>query len=116
MADNRNWQVSLSDPSKVVEGAEDIAQCIYAILATVKGSDPLRVSFGSDLHRYLDKPLNDVRPLMVYAVREALSLWERRIVVNKCSVTSGSAAGSVNIRVEVEVLASDDQLVVDVTV
>jgi hypothetical protein len=61
-------------------------------------------------------PLDDVRPLMMYAVREALSLWERRIAVNKCTVTQGNAAGSVSISVEVEVVASAAPMVVEVRV
>jgi phage baseplate assembly protein W len=63
---------------------EDIVQCVYNILTTVKGSDPLRADFGSDVYLYLDKPVNEMQPALVYSVTEALQKWEKRIEVKKC--------------------------------
>lgn len=42
--DARNWQVSMEDPAKIVEGVDDIVQSINIILTTIPGSDPLRRS------------------------------------------------------------------------
>ncbi|MDR1120891.1 MAG: GPW/gp25 family protein [Dysgonamonadaceae bacterium] len=82
--DKRNWQVSITDPFTRVEGVEDIAQCVYAIIATVKGSDPLRPDFGSDVYLHLDKPMNEAQPMLIYAAMEAVKKWEKRIEVKKC--------------------------------
>jgi phage baseplate assembly protein W len=113
MNDTKNWQVSINDPAAVVEGAEDIAQCVYAIITTVKGSDPLRADFGSDVYRYIDRPESEARPLIAYAVSEALRRWEQRIVVKKCRITS-AAPGSLGIVIEAE--AATDETPVTITV
>ena len=78
-----NWQVKLSDPRAIVEDIDDIAQCIYIILATIKGTDPLRPEFGSDVYMYLDKPVNVVQPRLILAVYDALERWEPRFTVNR---------------------------------
>ena len=106
MNDTKNWQVSINDPAAVVDGAEDIAQCVYTIITTVKGSDPLRADFGSDVYKYLDKPVNDVRPLIIYAVSEAIRTWEQRIVVKKCRLVS-AAPDALNIVIEAETAADE---------
>jgi phage baseplate assembly protein W len=87
--DKQNWQVSITDPSKLIEGVEDIAQCVYIILTTIKGSDPLRPDFGSDVYLYLDKPMNEAQPMLIYAATEAVQKWEKRIDVKKCRIETG---------------------------
>lgn len=86
-----NWQVSLSDPALTVQDAEDIAQSIYLLIATIPGSDPLRPTFGSGVYRYLDRPLQEVAPRIVYEVTEAIGRWEPRIEVTGCTVTRSAA-------------------------
>ncbi|UTH76104.1 GPW/gp25 family protein [Chromobacterium sp. IIBBL 290-4] len=54
----------------IVENLDDIHQALRIILGTPKGSDPLRPEFGSDLHRYLDYPIDRARP---HVVREAVA-------------------------------------------
>jgi phage baseplate assembly protein W len=113
MNDMKNWQVSINDPTAIVEGAEDIAQCVYTIITTVKGSDPLRADFGSDVYKYIDKPINEVRPLIIYAVSEAIRKWEQRIVVKKCRLEPDSSDG-LNIVVEAE--AATDETLMTITI
>ena len=36
--DARNWQVSMEDPAKIVEGVDDIVQSINIILTTTPGA------------------------------------------------------------------------------
>jgi phage baseplate assembly protein W len=115
MNDTQNWQVSINDPATVVEGAEDIAQCVYTIITTVKGSDPLRADFGSDVYKYIDKPINEVRPLIIYAVSEAIRTWEQRIVVKKCRLIS-DAPDALNIVIEAEVAATDALITITINV
>jgi phage baseplate assembly protein W len=115
MTDSRNWQVSLSDPGKVVEGVEDIAQCVYTILTTVKGSDPLRANFGSDMMKYLDRPVNEAQPRLAYEVISALEMWESRINVRKCRLISNET-GESSIYIEAEVIASAAQITITINV
>jgi phage baseplate assembly protein W len=115
MMDNTlNWQVSLSNPNAIVEGVEDIAQCVYNILATVKGSDPLRADFGSDVYLYIDKPMNEIQPLLAYAVTESLQKWEKRIKVKKVRLVS-SGLDKRTIVIEAEVIASASQIQLRIT-
>lgn len=74
-----HWQPALqpsaADPGPngfpdIVENLDDIHQALRIILGTPKGSDPLRPEFGSDLHRYLDYPVDRARP---HVVREAVA-------------------------------------------
>jgi phage baseplate assembly protein W len=109
--DTRNWQVSLANPSTVAEGVEDIAQCVYIIISTVKGSDPLRLDFGSDVHLYLDRPVNEIQPMLVYAVTEALQKWEKRIEVKKCRVEI-NGLDKRTIVIEATVIASAAQITI----
>jgi phage baseplate assembly protein W len=70
----------------VVTDADDIGQCIRTILSTPKGSSPHRPTFGSDVHLYVDYPVNSARPHIVREVVDALRNWEPRIDVVKVRV------------------------------
>jgi phage baseplate assembly protein W len=94
MNDTRNWQISIDDPATIVEGIEDIAQCIYLILVTALGSDPLRPEFGSEIYKYIDRPMNVAHPLMISEAVRAIRRWEKRIAITKCWLVS-SGVGSV---------------------
>jgi hypothetical protein len=73
--------VSGAGIGNVVQGIGDINQCIGIILATPKGSDPLRPTFAADLWRWIDAPVNVARPNLVREIVEALTIWEPRIRV-----------------------------------
>lgn len=66
-----HWQPKLGSQD-IVEDADDIDQAIRVILMTPKGADPHRPEFGSDLHRYLDHPVNRVTPHLVRETVEAI--------------------------------------------
>ncbi len=82
MLDRTAAQIGLaSGIGAVVQGVEDVNQCITIILTTPKGSDPLRPTFGCDLWQYLDVPITLAVPHIVREVTEALTIWEPRIRV-----------------------------------
>ena len=81
-----NWQVSILDTFDIVKEKDDIAQSIYLILTTIKGSDPLRPDFGSDIYKYIDKPMNMSEPMMVAEVYDAVGRWEKRIRITRCRI------------------------------
>jgi len=89
---------------EIVTGADDVSQCIYIILESPKGSDPHRPTFGSNLHLYVDYPIDAARPHIVREVVDALRQWEPRIKVMRVFVSLGDVAG---LLVEVEGVFAD---------
>lgn len=86
-----NWQLSAQTIGLVVEGIEDIKQCVSVILTTTKGSDPLRPLFGSDIWRFMDSPMNTAIPNISAEILDALGKWEPRINIKQLiHNTSGS--------------------------
>lgn len=80
-----NWQLSAANPGDVVQGIDDINQCIATIVITVPGSDPFRPTFGCGLHGMIDAPAATAAPVMAARIRDSVTLWEPRIRVVKVS-------------------------------
>ena len=72
-----HWQPALGSFA-VAEGVDDIDQAIRVILGTPRGSDPHRPDFGTNLWRYIDRPVDQAVPHVVREVVEALKKWEPR--------------------------------------
>ena len=70
-----HWQLAPNIENQVVQGIDDIHQCIGHILSTMKGTDVLRPEFGSDHFQYI-----------VREVTLALQRWEKRINVDSVNV------------------------------
>jgi phage baseplate assembly protein W len=81
-----HWQPALGTSGEVVEGLRDIDQSIRIILTTPKGADAHRPDFGSDLHLYIDWPVNRVTPHLVRETVDALRRWETRISIVQVQV------------------------------
>lgn len=106
--DIRNWQIDINNSAAIVEGVNDIIQCIYIILTTIPGSDPLRPDFGSNVYKFIDKSANEVQGQLIYAAKEAIKKWEKRINVTKCTlITEG--IGIMAIQIEGDVVATAEQ-------
>lgn len=81
-----DWSLALDQPGdpgsgigNVVQGVADVNQCIQIILTTPKGSDPLRPTFGADLWKFLDAPINGAISSIVTEVTTAITQWEPRV-------------------------------------
>ncbi|EUB82768.1 GPW/gp25 family protein [Pseudomonas sp. GM30] len=98
-----HWQPALGTSGEVVEGLRDIDQSIRIILTTPKGADAHRPDFGSDLHLYIDWPVNRVTPHLVRETVDALRRWETRISVVQVQVLIEGA----QIRVQVQWRVAD---------
>jgi uncharacterized protein len=70
-----------SEIGNVVQGVADVEQCIAIIFSTPRGSDILRPTFGCDLFKYVDRPINTAIPRIVRDATAALTLWEPRITL-----------------------------------
>ncbi len=81
-----DWQCKLNGIGGVAEGVEDINQCIAIILQTQKGSDPHRPTFGSDIMKYVDYPINVAKANIIRETIDAINLWETRVKINKTEI------------------------------
>lgn len=81
-----DWQLKLNEIGSVSEGIEDINQCIAIILSTQKGYVPHRPTFGSDILKYVDYPINSAKANIIRETVDAITLWETRVNVDSVSV------------------------------
>lgn len=81
-----DWSLELGTIGGVVQGIADVEQCLGIIVTTPRGSDPLRPTFGSDIWRYIDFPIDVALPAIVRELTSAITTWEPR--VNLISVTA----------------------------
>ncbi len=79
---------------KVVQGIDDVSQCLGIIIMTPRGSDILRPTFGCNLFSYIDKPINRALPHIVREITAQITLWEPRVTlisVTAAPVLDGSS-------------------------
>ena len=81
-----DWSLQLGAIGGVVQGIADVEQCLGIIVTTPRGSDPLRPTFGADIWRYIDFPIDEALPAVVSELTSAITMWEPR--VNLISVTA----------------------------
>jgi phage baseplate assembly protein W len=98
----KDWGLSIESQGEVVQGISDINQCIYIILMTVKGTDPLRPDFGCDVFRWIDQPMNVAIANMVKAAADAIRKWEPRVVVTKVKAVPQGDGNGVKMTIEWE--------------
>ena len=99
-----DWSLKLASIGSVVQGLQDIDQCIAIILTTPRGSDPLRPTFGADLWRFIDSPISAAVPAVVREVGSALAMWEPRITllsVSVAPVSDGTSQSGAHLNVSV---------------
>lgn len=82
---SNDWSLSTTTAEAVVQGMDDIRQCIRIILYTRPGEDPLRPLFGCDVYKYLDEPVTN-RTKIIKSILDAVELWEPRVKIT--SITS----------------------------
>ena len=74
---------------------EDIAQSIEVILLTPKGAKIFEPEFGTNILKHLDRPIDEVVPLIIAEVWEALERWEPRIKVLSVDVVKADENGKI---------------------
>jgi phage baseplate assembly protein W len=107
-----DWQPKLNEIGEVAQGIDDINQCIYIILTTQKGSVPHRPTFGSDIFKYIDYPVQEAVPNIIREVIDAISEWETRIEIKNVSAEIDVA--SVKIKIEWNLIDSEITSVTEV--
>jgi hypothetical protein len=89
-----DWSLQLGAIGSVVQGIDDIDQCLAIILTTPQGSDPLRPTFGADLWQFIDRPISVAVPAIVRQVTAAITTWEPRVTLQSVRVTPANDSSS----------------------
>lgn len=76
-----DWSLKLDAIGEVVEGIDDVQQCLAIIVLTPQGTDPLRPTFGSNIWRYIDHPIDRALPAIVSELTAAIARWEPRVTL-----------------------------------
>lgn len=101
-----NWQLSSKKIGEVVSGIDDVRQCIETILTTHKGSLALSPFFGSDIYKFIDRPVNTAVANISAEILDAITKWEPRVIIKKLSY---SIEGSkINYQLFMELLESGE--------
>ena len=106
-----DWQLKLNEIGSVSEGIEDINQCIAIILSIQKGSVPHRPTFGSDILKYVDYPINSAKANIIRETVDAITLWETRVNVDSVSVEIDKT----QLKIKVQWSLKEDSLVSSTT-
>lgn len=85
-----HWQPALTGDG-VVEGLDDVHQCILLILGTPLGSVPHRPMFGWDGIDLLDGDIDTITPQLIQKATDAVLRWEPRILKVTVMVEQGDA-------------------------
>jgi len=72
------WALRLGALGEIVQGADEVEQCLRVILGTPKGSVPLDPDFGCDAWRWIDAPGPQAYAAVVREVADAIRLYEPR--------------------------------------
>lgn len=91
------WQLSTAGPGEIVQGLDDIGQCISVLLATQKGSDPMRPTFGVDLLGYLDLPISEALPRLIQDIQSQVETWEPRAEIQSLTYAIEQAHVSITL-------------------
>jgi phage baseplate assembly protein W len=76
-----DWSLALGAIGDVAQGIADVEQCLGIIVTTPRGSDPLRPTFGADIWRFIDFPINRALPAIVSELTSAITVWEPRVTL-----------------------------------
>lgn len=109
---NLDFQPKINEIGEIVEGIDDINQCIYIILSTPKGSVPHNPEFGSDVYKYIDYPVDEAVPNIIKESIIAIRRWETRI--NLVKITANIEKENVGIKVEWKLASGSAVIITEV--
>jgi phage baseplate assembly protein W len=104
-------QVDHTGSIRLTDGASDIDAAMAVVLATAPGERVMRPDFGCRIWDLLFEPVTaNLLGLMAQAVRDALTQWEPRVIVETVdTVPDPHDSAGVSIRVGYRVKATNDR-------
>ncbi|MBZ0251808.1 MAG: GPW/gp25 family protein [Candidatus Methylomirabilis sp.] len=98
-----DWSPRLGSEGEVVEGVQDVAQCVAIIVATPPGSVAHLPEFAFDARAYMDRPINAIEGPLKRDLRAAILRWEPRVAALEIAVFAPEPeAGSLGVLIEGE--------------
>jgi len=98
------WPLAVDHTGSIATsaGEDGIASAMRMILSTAPGERMMRPQFGCKIWNLLFEPINaNTMGLMAEAVREAMSRWEPRVIIDDVRVEPDTGAiGKVVIHIE----------------
>lgn len=105
-----DWSMKLDTPGepgsglgRVVQGVDDVDQCIAIILTTPKGTDALRPTFGTEIWNFIDAPISEAGPAIVREVTQSITQWEPRVKVLSVRSAPVLETGQAGAQVEITI-------------
>ena len=103
-------RLNLQGGIQLSPGEQDVEEAIWIILRTGIGERVYRPNFGSRLADLAFAPLNDTTLLRIRVnVREALEIWEPRIILDAVETDADTERGQVNITIKYRLKGSPDE-------
>jgi phage baseplate assembly protein W len=104
-------QVDHTGSIRLTDGASDIDAAMAVVLATAPGERVMRPDFGCRIWDLLFEPVTaNLLGLMAQAVRDALTQWEPRVLVETVdTVPDREDSAVVSIRIGYRVKATNDR-------
>lgn len=78
---SKDWTMDIEESGTLVQGLDDIRQCVMIIMRTAKGSDPLRPEFGTNIYKLVDAPISVAAPQITAEIIDGITTWEPRVVL-----------------------------------
>lgn len=86
---------------KAIKGRARLAQRVWKILSTPKGSRVMRREFGSDLPALIDMPINRAMPMLLRAATAiALARWIPTFTATRITLSGNPAQGQLTVGIE----------------
>ena len=111
----KGWKFPVKVDSKgeidMSEREQDIKEAIWVILSTSKGERVMKPDFGCGIHDFVFAAINTANiGLIESSVREALTIWEPRIILKDVSVSTEKVdEGQLLISIDYEVRATNNE-------
>jgi hypothetical protein len=83
----RNLAAGKNVLGEIVDGIDDVEQCINTIVLTEKGSVPTQPEKCTRLAPYIDRRPDFAIPNITREIFDAIRLWEPRVIVERVLIT-----------------------------
>lgn len=96
-----------SSYGRIVQGLDDIEQCLRIILTSPAGCDPHRPDFASEIHKYIDNPQPTAKAYLVRAITRAILKYEPRVAQVKVSILLAQSQDNGGLEITINWLPTD---------